>query len=520
MANNIKIKRALVSCWDKTGLFEFVAELVKDGIQIISSGGTAKYLMDNDIPVLKVEELTGFPEILDGRVKTLHPLIHGGILSKRIPQHLEQLKSHQIEPIDLVVVNLYPFISTLKKEEKTPEEMVELIDIGGPAMLRAAAKNFNNVVVLHQPEQYSDFLNVWRENDLMIPLQYSRKYAADAFYYTAYYDSQISQYIDKLVEPEKISSRFSHFYVKQQDLRYGENPHQAAARFVEYQNKNTQNTEMKQLWGKEMSFNNYVDVEAAWNLVLEFEDPTVAIIKHTNPCGVATADQISEAFKGALATDPMSAFGGIIAANKTIDDKTAQLIRDSFYECVIAPEYSAEAIEILKSKKNLRILKQAIPIKKPSALNFKHLSSELLVQEKDNIFYDRDKIINATAKKPSEAQLRDLFFSWKIVKHVKSNAIVFVRNRQLLGVGAGQMSRVDAVKLARRKALDAGHDLTGAVMASDAFFPFRDGVDEAAKAGIRAVIQPGGSKRDEEVIDAANEHEITMLFTQIRHFKH
>ncbi|MFZ0390433.1 MAG: bifunctional phosphoribosylaminoimidazolecarboxamide formyltransferase/IMP cyclohydrolase [Calditrichia bacterium] len=515
MDKTIRIKRALISCWNKAGVAEFAGRLVKQNIEIISSGGTAAHLEKAGIKITRVEDLTGFPEMLDGRVKTLHPAIHGAILSRRIPDHLEQLSAHNIKPIDLVVVNLYPFAEQLETSADNTEEMVEMIDIGGPAMIRAAAKNFESVVVLHQPGQYKEFLNIWQKNNYTVPLNISRRYAAAAFSYTSGYDQQIGNYLQE----EEIQSLLPDYFRlelnKQQDLRYGENPHQQASLYQ----FPSEHSGLEQLWGKEMSFNNYVDVDAAYQLICEFEAPAVAVIKHTNPCGLASGEDLPEVFQRALAGDSLSAYGGIISANREIGHETAELIVRSFFECIIAPGYTSEALEMLRKKKNLRILKKE-PGGSPAPLDFKFISDGVLVQQKDNILYDPDSLRTVTDRTPEEREMKDLKFAWRAVKHVKSNGIVLARDSQVIGVGAGQMSRVDAVKIAVRKAREAKHNLEGAVMASDAFFPFPDGVETAQRAGITSVIQPGGSVRDEEVIKAANELNMSMLFTGIRHFKH
>ncbi len=519
MSDSIKIQRALISCWDKTGIAEFASELSRNGVEIISSGGTARHLSEQGIPVIKVEEITGFPEILDGRVKTLHPLIHGAILAKRTPEHLAQLKAHGIRPIDLVIVNLYPFLEQVKESGKNLDDMVEVIDIGGPAMLRAAAKNFEYVAVLHHPDQYQRFLESWRSDDGQVPGELRRSLAAEAFFYSSYYDSRIAEYLDHSFNESRFPERLSQFFIKKQDLRYGENPHQPAALYGNFHENGRKGERFEKLWGKEMSFNNFVDVSAAYNLALEFAEPMAAVIKHTNPCGAATAASLTDAFRLAHATDPLSAYGGIVAVNRPIDKKTAEQIGQSFFECVVAPDYEAAALQILQKKKNLRLLKANLEDNSAS-LEFKYLSAGVLAQGPDNLDYLAENLRSVGSREPSEQEKEDLLFAWKIVKHVKSNAIVFVKQKQLLGVGAGQMSRVDAVKLAGMKARQAGHDLDGAVMASDAFFPFPDGVEEAAAVGIRAVIQPGGSIRDEEVIAAAKQNEMAMFLTGVRHFKH
>ncbi len=520
MPEAIKIKRALLSCWDKNGLAEFASELKKWKVEIISSGGTAEHLQNNGIPVTTVETITGYPTLLEGRVKTLHPNIHAAILAKRSHEHLQQLKELGINPIDLVVVNLYPFLQAASEKKLSQDEMTEMIDIGGPTLLRAAAKNHNYVVPVFNPAQYSIVIKSLGENNGSIPLDLSRQFCTEAFYYSAYYDSQISQYFDGLEKGESLPDRLSLFYRKKSDLRYGENPHQSAALYKPLYSKQDNTSEPRQLWGKEMSYNNYIDVISAAELIREFTEPTVAFIKHTNPCGIASRATLREAFIRALAGDPLSAFGGIISANRAIDLETAEEIHKSFYECIIAPDYSDEALKVLQKKKNLRILQNMSNIEEIAKTEVKFLPFGILIQDKDIIDLKMNKLVSAGAREPEIEERTDLFFAWKVVKHVKSNAIVYVRNRELLGVGAGQMSRVDAVKLAGFKAKETGHALDNAVMASDAFFPFRDGIDEAAKAGIRAVIQPGGSIRDQEVIDAAKEYNMAMLFTGIRHFKH
>jgi len=515
----INIKRALISCWDKSGLIPLASKLAEAGIEIISSGGTSDYLYKNKISVTKVEEITQFKEFLNGRVKTLHPFVHGAILARRTPEHLKELREQNIEPIDLVIVNLYPFVSHAKKEH-SQSEMIELIDIGGPAMLRAAAKNYEHVVVLHHPDQYSQFMEMWEQGQHSIPVHESMSLAKEVFFHTAYYDSQIFQYLESLQTTGRIPARIARFYYKSHDLRYGENPHQVAAYFKSLNDDNNSDDHLQQLWGKEMSYNNYVDVASAMSLVNEFEEPAVAIIKHTNPCGMAIDSNLCVAFEKARAGDPISAFGGIVACNRMVDAETARLIKETFFECIISPDYSEECLEILQGKKNLRILKNNSSGYAKSFIELKAMGAGLLVQEPDLQTFDSEKLQKVGNRKPTTAEENDLYFAWKVVKHVKSNAIVFAKNSQVIGVGAGQMSRVDAVKLARQKAETLGHNLHGAVMASDAFFPFRDGIDEAARAGISAVIQPGGSVRDQEVINAIQEHQMAMLLTHMRHFKH
>ncbi|GAB4331001.1 MAG: bifunctional phosphoribosylaminoimidazolecarboxamide formyltransferase/IMP cyclohydrolase [Calditrichia bacterium] len=518
MSGEIVIKRALISCWDKTGIVDLAKSLHQMGVEIVSSGGTAGLLTEAGIPVVKVEEITGFPEILDGRVKTLHPKIHGGILARRTPEHLQQLQQHGIQPFDLVVLNLYPFLDNLQNGEKSLQEMVELIDIGGPAMLRASAKNFESVTVIHRPEQYAELIEHLKENNGATTPELRQKWAKEAFFYTAYYDSQIGEYLQGLEKGEALPERLMFYLQKSADLRYGENPHQKAAL---YNFRPGAEAPFKVLGGKPMSFNNYVDAAAAYNLVAEFSEPVVAIIKHTNPCGIATGKNWADAFDRALAGDPISAFGGIIAVNGVVDETLAGKITSSFYECVIAPGFTAEAVAELKKKKNLRVLEVAKNFAEVQAqYDLKLTPFGGLVQENDLLDWDEASLKSVGGRETTDEEFRDLRFAWRIVKHVKSNAIVFVKNGQLLAAGAGQMSRVDSVKLAKMKADHFGHDLKGAVMASDAFFPFRDGLDAAAECGITAVVQPGGSIRDEEVIQAAREHRMAMILTGIRHFKH
>ena len=520
MPADIKIQRALLSCWNKEGLAELARELIRWNIEIISSGGTSDYLRDHKIPVTKVEDITGFPSMLEGRVKTLHPYIHGAILAKRTPEHLRQLEQLGIKPIDLVVVNLYPFLQVSSEKALNPAEMIELIDIGGPALLRAAAKNFNYVVPVFNPAQYNILVKTLKEHKGNFPIELSQQFCTEAFYFTAYYDSQISQYFEESENKQGLPDRLSLFYRKKSDLRYGENPHQAAALYDPVTWDQNSHSGLQQLWGKEMSYNNYIDVISAAELAGEFKEPTVAIIKHTNPCGIASRETIREAFGRALAGDPVSAYGGIIASNRMIDLDTAQEIQKSFYECIIAQEYNEDALNVLRKKKNLRILKNMSNIENTAKFEVKFLPFGILLQDKDIVDLNIKELVSVGAREPGNEEKADLFFAWRVVKHVKSNAIVYVKNRELVGVGAGQMSRVDAVKLAGLKAKESGHALENAVMASDAFFPFRDGIDEAARAGIRAVIQPGGSIRDQEVIEAAKQHNMAMLFTGIRHFKH
>lgn len=514
------IKRALISCTNKDGLADFAKGLQGLKIQILSTGGTAKLLSDNNITVTEVSDHTGSPEILDGRVKTLHPKIHGGLLYRRdLETHQQQVQDNNIDPIDLVVVNLYEFEKTVAKDNVAFEDAIENIDIGGPSMLRSAAKNHNDVLVVVDPNDYHDVLERIKNND--ITPSFRQKMALKVFQKTAAYDSAISQYLKEQIEPESFSQDLSITFSKKQDLRYGENPHQKAAF---YQKKTEYGLpQAKQLQGKELSFNNILDLNAAYQCCLEFNTPACVIVKHCNPCGVATHADLSQAFKNARSGDPVSSFGGIVSFNQTVDGKTALCLAETFFECIIAPDFNDEALEILKKKKNLRLLKLNPFSKQNKSFDIRKVSGGVLWQENDQQLKAAQDCDVATKLKPSAEQLASLDFAWRVVKHVKSNAIVFAGATQSYGIGAGQMSRVDAVKLACQKAnesFDGQNILQNAVMASDAFFPFRDGVDEAAKMGIKAIIQPGGSMRDQEVIDACDEHGITMVFTGMRHFKH
>ncbi|MFB0545140.1 MAG: bifunctional phosphoribosylaminoimidazolecarboxamide formyltransferase/IMP cyclohydrolase, partial [Asgard group archaeon] len=474
------------------------------------------------VNVLEVSDVTGFPELLDGRVKTLHPKIHAGILAdRRKDEHVKELEDHNIKPIDMVVVNLYPFEETVKKENVSLEEAVENIDIGGPTLLRAGAKNFENVVVIINPNRYDEIIKELEENNGEISLKTRKILAAEAFTHTAFYDAIIHQY---LIKEFNLLTDFPETLIfplkKVQDLRYGENPHQKAAFYKDVNALNLSVSDAKQLQGKELSFNNIVDLDAALDVVKEFEDPTAVIIKHTNPCGVAVSNNILDAYIKAHATDPMSAFGCVIGLNREVNEELAEKITSTFVECVIAPEYTSIALEIFKKKPNLRLLelkslgKTAFNSKEKSC---KNITGGMLLQTKDKKRLNPDDLKVVTEIAPTKEQISALLFAWTIVKHVKSNGIVLAKNTQTVGIGAGQMSRVDAVMLAVRK---AGERSRGAVLASDAFFPFRDSIDEAAKGGITAIIQPGGSIRDQEVIDAANERKISMVLTGMRCFKH
>jgi phosphoribosylaminoimidazolecarboxamide formyltransferase/IMP cyclohydrolase len=510
------MKRAIISVSDKTGVIDFARELVNLGWEIVSTGGTAKTLKEAGIKVTGISEVTGFPEILEGRVKTLHPNVHGGILAKDTEEHMQVLKEQGITPIDLVAVNLYPFEATINKDKVTLEEAVENIDIGGPTMVRAAAKNFQRVAIVVNPARYREIINELKEHG-EITLNNRLELAQEAFQHTAYYDSVISGYLAGLISKDAFPQGFVFSGKKNIDLRYGENPHQKAA-FYTFPGK-TRGTiaGARKLQGKELSYNNIVDIEAAWSIVQAFKNtPAACIIKHTNPCGTALGSTLAEAYQKAFAADPVSAFGGIIGLNQEVDSQTAEKIVETFMEAVVAPEFSNKALEILSVKKNLRLIE--VGYSKPAKDYWiEKVSGGFLVQEADDIQITKDNLQTVTNREPTNEEIDELLFAWKVVKHVKSNAIVVSKMRQTLGVGAGQMNRVGAAEIALKQ---AGEKSKGAVLASDAFFPFRDTIDAAAKAGITAIIQPGGSIRDEESIEACNEHGIAMVFTGIRHFKH
>ena len=546
------IRRALISVSDKTGIVDFARELAHFNVEIISTGGTARALRDAGITVRDISDITGFPEMMDGRVKTLHPRVHGGLLGIRDnPEHVAAMQQHGIEPIDLLVVNLYPFVQTIMREGVTISEAIEQIDIGGPAMIRSAAKNAHDVAVVVAPSSYENIIYEMKSRDGALSLATRKRLAIEAFKQTAMYDLMISSYLSDQGKPKafgggggigtfagggvggrdqipadiadvfsveefrgQLPDQSSWSIGKLADLRYGENPHQKAALYRMSQSGGVANAEV--LTGKEMSFNNYVDSDAAWSLVSDFDDTACAIIKHTNPAGVGIGETAAKAYTKALATDPVSAFGGIVAFNQNVDAEAAQEVVKIFTEVVIAPEYDAAALEVLRSKKNLRVLRMKEQ-RDGQKLEFRQISGGMLVQTADDHKLDPMAIKVVSARQPTDEELRALFFAWIVCKHTKSNAIVYARDGQTVGVGAGQMSRVDSVKIG---AMRAQLPVTGSVLASDAFFPFRDGIDEAARHGITAVIQPGGSVRDEEVIAAANEHGLAMVFTGVRHFKH
>jgi phosphoribosylaminoimidazolecarboxamide formyltransferase/IMP cyclohydrolase len=523
----VAIERALISVYDKTGVAEFARGLATLGIEIVSTGGTARLLREAGLAVRDVAELTGWPEMLGGRVKTLHPKVHGGILFQRgKAEDRKQAAENGIEAIDLVVVNLYPFSATAAKPGVTAEELIENIDIGGPAMVRSAAKNFQSVGVVTDPADYASIaaeLREKRELSLATRLALARK----AYARTARYDGEIATELERLAAnghvtlgaPEKLPERIHIALERQQAMRYGENPHQAAALYIPTGFPEAGLAGAKQLQGKELSYNNLVDLDAAWALASEFHRPAVAIIKHNNPCGAAEQETMHAAYLKALECDPVSAFGGVLAFNRALDAATAEELAKLFVECIVAPGYEPGALEKLASKKNLRLLempREAAPVE----LDLKRISGGVLVQEPDCRELDEATLKVATDRAPTDAERRALLFAWKVCKHVKSNAIVFAREGQTVGVGAGQMSRVDSVKIAVIKSATSGLALAGTVVASDAFFPFSDGVEEAGKAGATAVIQPGGSVRDADVIEAANKMRMAMVFTGVRHFRH
>jgi phosphoribosylaminoimidazolecarboxamide formyltransferase/IMP cyclohydrolase len=524
-----RIKRALISVSDKSGLVDFARRLSGHSIEIISTGGTAKLLRDAGLEVRDVSDITGFPEMLDGRVKTLHPKVHGGLLAVRSnPEHERQVKANDIQYIDMVVVNLYPFRETIARDDVTVEDAIENIDIGGPSMIRSAAKNFEGVVVVVDPSDYATIADEMDSNDGTVSKKTRFRLARRAFETTSRYDAAISDFLQGSVtldandqlQVEKSSGlpkRLTIFGEKTLDLRYGENPHQRAALYL-ISETGGGIAKAEKLQGKELSFNNLIDLDAAWSLVSEFKETACAIIKHTNPCGAATADDVREAFEKARATDPVSAFGGIIGFNRAVSEAAARAIGETFFEAIVAPEYEPAALEILAAKKNLRVMRLDLSNTAGASMNLRVISDNgLLVQDSDRRVLSDAELRFVSSRRPSDEELQALRFAWTVAKHVKSNAIVYARDGQLVGVGAGQMSRVDSVKLG---AIKAQLPLEGCVVASDAFFPFRDGVDEAARVGVTAVIQPGGSVRDEEVITAANEHNLAMIFTGVRHFKH
>lgn len=508
-------KRALISVSNKEKIVDFAKGIAEFGYEIVSTGGTLKVLQEAGIPAISVDEVTGFPEMLDGRVKTLHPFIHGGLLGRRSnPDHVKQMEEHHIAPIDMVVVNLYPFKETLEKANVTKEEIIENIDIGGPTMLRSAAKNFADVTVVVDPKDYDSVLAAIEENRLDVAFR--EKLAAKVFRHTAHYDALIAQYFMEETK-ETFPETYTVTYEKVQNLRYGENPHQQAAFYKDPVVSGMSIARAKQLHGKELSYNNIQDANAALEILAEYEEPVAVAVKHMNPCGIGVAETIEDAFQRAYNADPVSIFGGIVALNREVNQETAEKLSKIFLEIVIAPNFTEEALEILTQKKNIRLLQLAFSKAEKESLKLTAVNGGVLVQTKDQTITLPEDWIVATDRKPSEQEIADLLFAWKAVKHVKSNAIVLAKDNMTIGIGAGQMNRVGSAKIAIEQ---AGDKANGAVMASDAFFPMPDTVEEAAKAGIKAIIQPGGSKRDQDSIDVCNKHGICMVYTGIRHFKH
>lgn len=517
------IKRALISVSDKTGILKFAKSLSEQGVEILSTGGTAKLLMDNGVEVKEVSSHTGFPEMMDGRIKTLHPKIHGGILARRGTDEAV-MQEHGIKPIDLLVVNLYPFEATVANPDCLLADAIENIDIGGPTMLRAAAKNHKDVTVIVEPEDYQSVLNELSEkNGTTLELRY--RLAWKTFAHTAHYDGAISNYLGARLkadnEAEDFPQSYSVQYQKSQTMRYGENPHQSAAFYTEKNPSEASVSTAVQIQGKELSFNNVADTDAALECVKQFDKPACVIVKHANPCGVAVAEDSLTAYDNAFKTDPTSAFGGIIAFNRELDHETAKsIVERQFVEVIIAPTISERAKVVVSEKKNVRLLACGEWDKPQPDWDFKKVNGGLLIQDRDLGEITAGDLKVVSKVQPTEEQIKDLLFCWKVAKSVKSNAIVYANKERTIGVGAGQMSRVYSAKIAGIKAADEGLEVKGCVMASDAFFPFRDGIDAAAEAGISAIIQPGGSMRDQEVIDAADEHGMAMVFTSMRHFKH
>lgn len=516
LSSTRRVERALISVSEKTGLVEFARGLLRHGVQLLSSGGTAGALQAAGLPVTTISEYTGAPELLDGRVKTLHPHIFGGILARPTAQHEAQLDEHGIGRIDLVVVNLYPFEQTLERSDASFAELIEKIDIGGPSLLRAAAKNFERVSVVVEPAHYGRLLDDLDAHEGAVSGALRRELATAAFAHTAAYDTAISNFLQGEAAGEELPAQHGRQLARVQALRYGENPHQRAAFYRAASTAEAAAPLFEQLQGKELSYNNIVDADAAWALACDLPDVGVCVIKHTNPCGAASVDEDpAEAFRRALAGDPVSAFGGIVACNQPVTAALAAELKSLFVEAVVAPAFDEEALALLGKKKNLRLL--VLPRPEPRALRWRSALGGMLLQEADSSHESMAEARVVTKRAPSATELAELAFAWVACKHVKSNAIVFAKDRQLAGVGAGQMSRVDSVKLAARRAV---LPLDGAVAASDAFFPFRDGLDECVAAGIRAIVQPGGSKRDDEVIAAADEQGVAMIFTGVRHFRH
>ncbi|MCX8790042.1 bifunctional phosphoribosylaminoimidazolecarboxamide formyltransferase/IMP cyclohydrolase [Vibrio parahaemolyticus] len=530
MNNARPIRRALISVSDKTGIVEFAQALAERGVDILSTGGTARLLAEQGIAVTEVSDYTGFPEMMDGRVKTLHPKVHGGVLGRR-GQDDDVMAKHGINPIDMVVVNLYPFAETVAKDGCTLADAVENIDIGGPTMVRSAAKNHKDVTIVVNASDYDRVIAEMDANDKSLTLETRFDLAIAAFEHTAAYDGMIANYFGTMVpsygenkegdEESKFPRTFNQQFEKKQDMRYGENSHQAAAFYVEANPQEASVSTARQIQGKALSYNNIADTDAALECVKEFNEPACVIVKHANPCGVALGKDILEAYNRAYQTDPTSAFGGIIAFNQELDAETATaIVERQFVEVIIAPSVSTEAIEVVAAKKNVRLLECGEWSTNTTGFDVKRVNGGLLVQDRDQGMVSLGDLKVVSKRQPTEEELKDALFCWKVAKYVKSNAIVYAKGDMTIGVGAGQMSRVYSAKIAGIKAADEGLEVAGSVMASDAFFPFRDGIDAAAEAGIKCVIQPGGSMRDDEVIAAADEHGMAMIFTGMRHFRH
>ncbi|MCI0503665.1 bifunctional phosphoribosylaminoimidazolecarboxamide formyltransferase/IMP cyclohydrolase [Candidatus Micrarchaeota archaeon] len=516
----MKVRRALVSVYDKTGIVDLCRFLSEIKVEIISSGGTAKHLAQNGIKVIEVSDFTGSPEMMDGRVKTLHPKIHGAILADRDSRkHMAEVKKFGIKPIDLVIVNLYPFEETVRKNPPM-KEIVENIDIGGPTLLRAAAKNYRYVAVVCRPSRYHDLMEEMKKSGGWLADKTLERLALDTWEHVSHYDVFIEQFFRKAFGysdefPEHLNLTFR----KKQALRYGENPHQRATVYRDEQSRNPSILDANQLQGKELSYNNILDCNAAFKLIREFEEPTGVIVKHNNPCGVASSQDILDAFKAAKAVDPEASFGGVVALNRRVTEPLAREITSRFVDIIIAPGFDDKALEVLRAKKNMRVMETpGVNMKRVPYRKYRSILGGLLVQDANVKLLEQTKVV--TKRKPSDAEMNALLYAWKVVKYVKSNAIIFARENRVVGIGAGQMKRIDAEKLAAMISRDYGGDVRGCVMASDAFFPFRDGIDYAAKQGITAIIQPGGSIRDADVIKAADEHGIAMVFTGVRHFRH
>ena len=514
----LTVQRALLSVSDKHGLIPFASGLAELGVEILSTGGTCRALREAGLEVIEVSDKTRFPEIMDGRVKTLHPVIHGGLLGRRGTDDAV-MAEHGIEPIDLLVVNLYPFEQTIAREDATIDDAIENIDIGGPAMIRAASKNHASVAVVVDPTDYDTVLGAI--NDEVLSPDMRRRLAAKAYAHTASYDTAITRYLSATLGDDALGEQFLYAGKLVEKMRYGENPHQDAAFYVDQQAAKGSLATATQVQGKALSYNNIADSDAALDCVRQFEAPACVIVKHANPCGVAVADDILSAYEKAFQTDPTSAFGGIIAFNRPLDAATANAIIDKqFVEVIVAPDIAADAAEVLAEKRNVRVLDTGPWEPSEGGQEFKKVSGGLLVQSSDLGRITADDLRVVTTKSPTPEQISDMLFAWTVVKYVKSNAIIFCKENMTIGVGAGQMSRVYSTKIAAIKAADEGLSVEGSVLASDAFFPFRDGIDAAAKTGIAAIIQPGGSMRDDEVIEAANEHGLAMVFTGMRHFRH